>query len=362
MEQALALAALVESASPNPRVGCVVVRDGRAVGWGYHREAGAPHAEAIALDRAGSAAAGATVYVNLEPCAHQGRTPPCADLLIARKVARVVASVIDPNPLVNGRGFGRLAEAGVTVDTGELAERARALNQPFFHRLATGRPLVVLKAALSIDGQIAADAGRSRWISAAPARRFAHRLRMRSDAILVGAGTIRSDDPALTVRLAGVTAPRLRVVIAPDLALSPDARVFARPSPTEPIPRIYVAEGITQAKAAAFVARAEVVRVPARAGTLDLGAILDDLGRVGVQSLLVEGGGRTISSFLAAGLASRVALFVAPRFIGALGATPLLSARAVERPDLAPGLVTERIVPLGSDLLLLGRVVASAAG
>ncbi len=357
----MALAALGERASPNPRVGCVVVRDGRAVGWGYHREAGGPHAEAIALEHAGAAADGATVYVNLEPCAHQGRTPPCADLLLARKVARVVASVTDPNPCVNGRGFGRLREAGVTVDTGLLEDPARALNESFFHSIATGRPLVLVKAALSLDGQISASGGRSRWISGEPARRFAHRLRLRSDAILVGAGTVRADDPALTVRLNEAPAARLRVVLAPGLDVAPDARIFDRHGADDPRARIYVAHDLPEERTARFASRADVVRVPSRAGMLDLGAVLDDLGRLGVQSLLVEGGGRTVASFLEAKLVQRVALFLAPRLMGALGATALVAGGAAQAPELAPAIVMERIVPLGSDLLLLGRVVPHAA-
>jgi diaminohydroxyphosphoribosylaminopyrimidine deaminase / 5-amino-6-(5-phosphoribosylamino)uracil reductase len=354
MEQALALAALGEgTTSPNPRVGCLLVRDGVTVGRGYHRAAGEPHAEAAAVATAGERARGATVYVNLEPCSHHGRTPPCADLLVRSGVARVVASIRDANPEVNGRGFAVLREAGIEVEVGLLEDEARRINAPFLHAHASGRPLVTLKAAASADGMIAALDGASKWITGAPARTFAHRLRLRHDAVLVGAGTVRRDDPALTVRLPGVRAERLRAVLAPDLDVDPGAKILRGGGGRV---RIYCGPDPPEARLAAIAGRATVVQVPAPLGSLDLAAVLGDLAREGVLSVLVEGGSRTLAGFVEAGLADRVALFTAPILIGGRGATPLLDLRAALSPEAAIAIEPEHRIPLGGDTLLLGSV------
>jgi diaminohydroxyphosphoribosylaminopyrimidine deaminase/5-amino-6-(5-phosphoribosylamino)uracil reductase len=361
MEQALALGALGEGAtSPNPRVGCLLVREGRLVGSGFHRAHGAPHAEAMAVARAGDRARGATAYVTLEPCAHHGLTPPCADLLVAKGIARVVAPLRDPNPLVHGQGFDRLRAAGVQVDVGLLAAAAYRLNEPFLHRHLCRRPLVTLKAAISLDGLTSARDGCSQWISGAPARRFAHRLRLRHDAVLVGAGTVRRDDPRLTVRLPGVRAERLRVVLAPGLNVHPDAAIFARHEANGPQPRIYTARSTGEEEDARFESRATVVRVGERAGRLALDEVLRDLAGQQAQSLLVEGGARTFGTFLEAGLVDRAALFVARRLLGARGATPLLDLPSVREPGRGWRLVQVQQVALGEDALLLGRLLAPA--
>jgi diaminohydroxyphosphoribosylaminopyrimidine deaminase/5-amino-6-(5-phosphoribosylamino)uracil reductase len=259
MEQALALAALGEgSTAPNPRVGCLLVREGEVVGKGWHRAAGSPHAEGLALAEAGPRAAGATLYVNLEPCAHQGRTPPCTSGLTAAGVRRVVAAVGDPDPRVNGKGFAQLREAGVTVEVGLLAEEAARLNAGFL-RLhggleGAGRPQVTLKAGLSQDGMLAGLAGRSQWITGVAARRFAHRLRLRHDAVLVGAETVRRDNPRLTVRLPGAVRAPLPVVLAPDLRLPADGALFRDPLRR---PRVYVRHDLQPAQRSAWEARAD---------------------------------------------------------------------------------------------------------
>ena len=360
MEQALALAALGEgSASPNPRVGCVLVNDGRLVGRGFHRAPGEPHAEALAVAEAGAAARGATLYVNLEPCAHHGRTPPCADLLIESGVARVVAAMQDPNPLVDGRGFERLRSAGIEVQVGALGDEALRLNAAFVHWHRDGLPLVTLKAALSADGALAAAGGRSRWVSGTAARRFAHRLRLAHDAVLVGAGTVRADDPRLTVRLPGVVAPRRRVVISSRLDLDPASRLFDAHGPAV---RVYTAADAPQSRAEPLVARgAEVVRLESGPHGLDLRQLLRDLAATGAQSVLVEGGGRTIAAFLAAGLAQRAALFVSGKLFGARGATPFINSAAARDPGAAARLVGRRVIPLGEDLLWLARVQTAEA-
>lgn len=365
MRHALALAALGEGrTSPNPQVGCLLIRDGRVVGAGWHRAVGRRHAEAVALDEAGDDARGATAYVNLEPCAHQGRTPPCTEALIRAGVARVVAAVRDPNPQVDGKGFAILREAGVRVDVGTGEADARRLNEPFFHWHATGRPLVTLKAALSLDGQLAGADGASRWITGADARAFAHRLRFRHDAVLVGGETARRDDPRLTVRLPGLDGPRLRAVVSPSLELDPRAALFAPEAAAASPVRIYTTRAAAAARGARFAGVATVVALPAAAegGGLDLGALLDDLGALGLQSLLVEGGGRMHAAFVAAGLAQRVALFRAVRAIGARGATPWLPLPAVDAPARGVGVDVRARIPLGAgDECLWGDVRPGAA-
>jgi diaminohydroxyphosphoribosylaminopyrimidine deaminase/5-amino-6-(5-phosphoribosylamino)uracil reductase len=360
MEQALALAALGEGrTSPNPRVGCVLVRDGRVVGAGFHRAHGEPHAERVAVTHAGERARNATAYVTLEPCAHHGLTPPCADLLVERGVRRVVASLRDPNPLVNGSGFDRLRAAGIRVDVGLLANVAYALNEPFLHRHHCGRPVVTIKAAMSADGLLSAAEGRSRWVTGAPARTFAHRLRLRHDAVLVGGGTVRRDDPRLTVRLAGLRATRLRVVLSARLDVDPDASVFGPETEGAPLPRIYTSVETEGGRIERFAGRAEIARIATRDGRLALDEMVVDLARRGVQSVLVEGGGHTIGRFLEAGLADRVALFVAPRLFGAGGATPLVDLPSVHDPTGSWRIERVRQLALGDDSLLLGHLRAA---
>jgi diaminohydroxyphosphoribosylaminopyrimidine deaminase/5-amino-6-(5-phosphoribosylamino)uracil reductase len=361
MEQAHALAALGEgSTSPNPRVGCVLVRDGRAVGTGFHMASGKPHAEITALDEAGDGARGSTLYVNLEPCPHYGRTPPCTDRIIAAGIRRVVASITDPNPAVNGRGFRLLREAGLKVETGLLAAEARALNHSFLHWHATGRPWVTLKAGVSLDGMISAREGRSRWITGPLARRFAHRLRLRHDAVLVGAGTVRRDDPRLTARIGDEETVPLRVVLTSRLDLDPEARVLDARGGT-PATRVYAPEDV-RAPGGRLGERAEIRRLPARGGRLELDSVLSDLGTDGVQSVLVEGGGRTVSWFLEDGAAHGAAVFSAPILLGARGGTPWVDGPSAERPDAGWRLTGIRRVPLAGDLLVLGDLTRPAAG
>jgi diaminohydroxyphosphoribosylaminopyrimidine deaminase/5-amino-6-(5-phosphoribosylamino)uracil reductase len=354
MAQSLALGAQAEGhTSPNPRVGCLIVREDRVVGRGFHWTPGEPHAEVLALDEAGEQASGATLYVNLEPCGHHGRTPPCVDLIVRRGVRRVVASIQDPNPLVDGKGFGRLREAGIHVDVGLLEHDARRLNEPFIHWHVNGRPLVTVKAALSADGMLSADRGVSRWITGPLARRFAHRLRLAHDAILVGAETVRRDDPRLTVRLDGKKTTRRRVVVTCSLDLDPGARIFTE---DEGETRIYTTETAADERAARLAGHAEVIRVPAGRGGISLEAVLEDLGSLGVQSVLVEGGARTLAGFVSGGWVQRVALFYAGRLLGARGGTPFLDEATVASLDLGWRVEREQLIPLGPDLLVLGRL------
>jgi diaminohydroxyphosphoribosylaminopyrimidine deaminase/5-amino-6-(5-phosphoribosylamino)uracil reductase len=270
-------------------------------------------------------------------------------------VARVVASVRDPNPLVDGRGFARLEAAGIPVEVGLLARASERLNEPFFHFHRTGRPLVTLKAAISLDGQLAARGGASRWMTGEPARRFAHRLRFVHDAILVGAGTVRRDDPRLTTRLPGVCGRGLRVVLSRTLDVDPRAAIFAPQDGVAP-PVVYASDRVGEDAARALAGRAEVRRVPESGDGLDLDAVLRDLGSRGVRSVLVEGGGRTHAAFARSGLASRAALFVGLRLVGARAGTPLLDLEAVAEPARGWRLVEARQLALGDDLALVGRL------
>lgn len=354
MAQALALGALAEGGtSPNPRVGCLVVRDDRVVGFGCHRAAGQPHAEALALTEAGRAAEGATLYVNLEPCAHHGRTPPCTDRVIRSGVRRVVAAMRDPDPRVDGRGFTTLRDAGVAVDVGVREAEAQRLNASFVHWHRHGLPRVTLKAAVSMDGMLAARGGSSRWITGRPARRFGHRLRFRSDAILVGAGTVRRDDPSLTVRLPGVQARRPRVILSGGLELDPGATLFRR-DPAAGATRVYHPDSVDASARLPLERRAELIGVDAEDGRVDLRAVLRDLAAAGVQSVLVEGGGKTLAGFLEAGLAQEMALFVSRAVLGSQGGIPLVDAPAVEEPARGWRMEPRSVVPLGQDLLFLG--------
>jgi diaminohydroxyphosphoribosylaminopyrimidine deaminase/5-amino-6-(5-phosphoribosylamino)uracil reductase len=343
--------------SPNPAVGAVLVRDGVLVGEGAHLRAGGPHAEVAALAQAGDAAQGATCYVTLEPCAHHGRTAPCVDALIAAGVARVVAACRDPNPLVDGRGLAALAAAGITATVGVGAAEARALNRAFFTRVATGRPHITLKAAMTLDGKIAAWDGASRWITGEAARREGHRLRFLADAILVGVGTVLQDDPALTVRLPAVPPKEpLRVVADSRLRTPPTAQILRAGTPA----RTIVAGVAPQPRRRAETLRGlgvhvlELPRAP-ESRRVSLPALLAKLGELDVVSVLVEGGGELGASLLDAGLVDRVAFFVAPRLLGGRSAPGPLGGvgRALKEAVSLTG-VTYR--PIGEDLLIEGDV------
>lgn len=352
MDRALRLAEPgVGLTSPNPMVGAVLVRDERAVGEGTHLRAGGPHAEAAALDAAGPAARGATCYVTLEPCAHFGRTPPCADALVRAGVSRVVAAVGDPHPEVDGRGLARLRAAGVTVTVGVREAQARALNRAFFCAVTEGRPHVTLKAAMTLDGKIASADGTSRWITGEEARLEAHRLRFAADAVLVGIGTVLADDPQLTVRHPGLPSKEpLRVVVDSRLRIPAAARVLRSGDPG----RVLVAcvAPAPPGPAAALRARgARVLELSGEGGRVDLRALLEALRAIDVIAVLVEGGGELGGAFAEAGLVDRVAFFVAPRLLGGRDAPGPLGGRGRPLKDaLALADVTTR--RLGDDLLV----------
>ena len=317
MRQALALARRgVGKTSPNPAVGCLIVRDGVVVGRGWHKKAGTPHAEVHALNEAGELAAGADVYVTLEPCAHFGRTPPCAKALIEAKVARVYVAMVDPNPLVAGAGIEMLRQAGVEVETGLLEEPARALNRPFIKWIQTKLPFVVLKSALTMDGKTATANGDSRWITSDRSRREVHRLRGVVDAIMVGVGTVLTDDPQLTCRVPGGKDP-MRVVVDSTLRIPRHAALLSVKSKA----------GTLIATCSRDAARLEAVRSRGArilscresGGQVDLADLLRRLGEIGVQSILLEGGSHLAGAALRAGLIDRCMIFLAPKLVGGAG-------------------------------------------
>jgi diaminohydroxyphosphoribosylaminopyrimidine deaminase/5-amino-6-(5-phosphoribosylamino)uracil reductase len=339
---------------PNPAVGCVVVKDGRVVGRAVTAPGGRPHAEPLALAMAGAAARGATVYVTLEPCCHHGSTPPCTDALIDAGVARVVVATQDCDPRVNGRGIACLREAGIAVEVGPLAAEAEEVNAGFFTRIRLGRPLVTLKLASTLDGRIATHGGESRWVTGEAARRVAHALRGRNDAVMVGVGTVLSDDPDLTCRIAGFRpTPLVRVVADSHLRTPLTARLIAtaRETPTWMLARRDVDTG---RRRAVIEAGGEVLGVaPAGAGTglgVDLAEALRSLARRGITRLLVEGGAQLAAALLRADLVDRVAWFHAPAIMGADG-WPAAEAFGIDHLLAMPRFVREATRPVGEDVL-----------
>jgi diaminohydroxyphosphoribosylaminopyrimidine deaminase / 5-amino-6-(5-phosphoribosylamino)uracil reductase len=354
MARAVALAEGGRGAtSPNPMVGAVLVRDQRVVGEGFHQAAGRAHAEAVALAAAGAAAEGATCYVTLEPCAHHGRTPPCADALVAAGVARVVVAMADPDPRVDGAGLVRLRAAGMTVTVGVGAGPAAEQNAAYLTHRRLGRPRITLKAAASLDGKVAAPDGTSQWITGPAARADAHRLRAEADAVAVGAGTALADDPRLTVRLPGHAGRQpLRVLVdaagrvgAGGHLFDGEAETLVATTPAAP------AAAVDAWKAAG----AEVLICPS--APVGQGVDLDDLGRAlgerGVLELLVEGGPRLQASLWAAGLADRLVWYLAPLAIGGDGAPGLLGGPGAATLAEAHRLRLASVDRLGDDLRLV---------
>lgn len=334
--------------APNPRVGAVVVRDGQIVGEGWHRQVGGPHAEVEAFRAAGEASRGATLYVSLEPCAHFGRTPPCADAVIAAGIRRVVACHRDPDPRVEGGGFRKLRAAGIEVSSGFLLDEAIALNWRFLVSTVQKRPAVTLKWAMSLDGKIATAGRDSQWISGPAGRKWALALREEHDAILVGSQTVLDDDPRLDRRLGLAVGPNVRVVLDRRLRVSPSARLFTCQGPilvyTSPAAR----RGDPARVAALEAAGAEVIQLDEVAPQ----AVLADLGRRQVRSLLVEGGGQVLSAFAEAGDFDCVTALVAPMFIGGATAPGPSAGRGFEPLAAAPRLVAPRITRHGIDTVL----------
>jgi diaminohydroxyphosphoribosylaminopyrimidine deaminase / 5-amino-6-(5-phosphoribosylamino)uracil reductase len=348
MRHALALAErALGTTAPNPAVGCVIVAEGRVVGRGWTQKGGRPHAETIALAEAGEAARGATTYVTLEPCAHQGQTPPCADALIQAGVARVVVAVEDPDPRVSGKGLAMLRAAGIDVASGVLEKDAAELNAGFFLRVTKNRPLVTLKIAQSLDGKTATVSGQSKWITGPEARRFGHLLRAKNDAILIGIETALADDPELTCRLPGLEdRSPIRVVLDTRLRLNEGSKLVRTAKQTPTI--VFTVANGGGTLVASGVEIVKVARDPR--GRPDIGAVLTELARRGVTRLLVEGGAGVHAAFLDRGLADRLELFRAPIVLGGSGRNAIDALAALDL-DEASRFVSIGRRALGPDML-----------
>jgi len=363
MARALRLARRGEGrVSPNPMVGAVVVKNGRIVGQGYHEGLGRPHAETVALEDAGKRSEGADLYVNLEPCCHHGRTPPCTDAIIERSVRRVWVAIRDPNPLVDGKGLRALGRRGVSVSVGLLAQRAAELNEVYLTYVRTGRPFVVAKSATTLDGRIATSAGESRWISGPDSRRLAHRLRQRVDAVVVGVDTVNADDPRLTVRM-GTRRPRhpVRIVLDTSLRVAREARVLSE-----------ISEARTVVACGRSADRGRIARLRARGvdvwplatgpeGRVSLKAMLRRAAREGMTSILIEGGGQVLASALDAGVVDKLVVFLAPKILGA-DARAGVGDLGIGTLDEAVSLCDVRWRRVGQDFMVEGYPVRGRGG
>ena len=345
--------------SPNPMVGAVIVKDGAVIGRGWHRQYGGLHAEREALADCAGDPHGATMYVTLEPCCHQGKQPPCTDALLESGIRRVVVGARDPNPLMSGNGLRILRKHGVEVTEGVLAEACTRLNEVFFHFIRTGRPFVVMKYAMTMDGKTAACTGRSRWITGPAAREHVHRLRDRYRAILVGVGTVLADDPLLTCRLPGGRDP-LRVVCDTHLRTPLSARLVTTARETSTL----LATCCTDPAQRALYEQAgcRVLVLPEREGHVDLDALMAALGRDGVDSVLLEGGGTLNWAALNTGVVQKVLTYVAPKLLGGRDAPTPISGPGIPDPELAVRLRPGPVTRVGDDILLESEVIPCVHG
>lgn len=337
--------------SPNPMVGALLVKNDKVVGKGYHLRAGADHAEIVALKEAGEEARGATLYLNLEPCVHHGKTPPCTPAVIQAGVRRVVIGMEDPNPLVKGKGIEALRNSGINVEVGVLEKECRRLNEAFSKYIVEKRPFVILKAAATLDGKIATRMGESRWISGERSRRFVHRIRDQVDGVVVGIGTVLKDDPLLTVRLRKGRDP-YRIVLDSRLRIPEEAKVLENSSSkviiatTEMAPR----ERIESLEKRGV----QILIFDSKEGRVDLNAFLTRLGEMGMMSLLVEGGSRVNGAFLDEGLIDKVLLFLSPKLIGDREAPGIFGGMGKKDLDEAIVLKEMEARRMGEDILIEG--------
>ncbi|MCJ7425569.1 MAG: bifunctional diaminohydroxyphosphoribosylaminopyrimidine deaminase/5-amino-6-(5-phosphoribosylamino)uracil reductase RibD [Dehalococcoidales bacterium] len=359
MEQALSLAKLaLGQASPNPAVGAVVVKGGEVVGQGYTQPPGSHHAEVIALKQAGREAAGGVMYVTLEPCAHQGRTPPCTGAIISAGVSEVHMAMQDPNPIVSGRGQAELKKAGIKTALGEHEEEAREVNEAYIKFITTGLPFVTVKFAVSLDGKIATKKGDSRWISGPESRKYVHCLRYTSDAIMAGVNTLLADNPHLTTRCSGgkggvARKQPLRVIVDGKGRTPLDSRVFSEPGKT----LLALGRKASPEEKAAFTrAGAEVLESPTASGAVDLEKLLKALGEREITSVMVEGGGILLGSLFDRGLVDKVIAFIAPIIIGGAGAKTAVAGDGVSEVAESFRLERVKVGRLGDDLMVSGYV------
>ncbi len=336
--------------APNPRVGCVIVKDGRVIGEGWHERAGLAHAEINALQQAGAAAAGADMYVTLEPCAHHGRTPPCSDAVIRAGIRRVVAAMQDPNPLTAGKGVAALRAAGVAIEEGLLADEARALNIGFVARFERGRPWVRVKVAASLDGRTALANGVSQWITGEQARADGHGWRARSCVVMTGVGTLRDDDPQLTVRALETPRQPLKVLVDSRLNAPAQARIFGAGRVL-----VFAAHDDAVKRAALQARNAEVIVMPNAGGKVDLGQMMRELARREVNEVLVESGNNLNGSLLRAGVVDELLLYFAPSVFGD-SARGMFNMPALQALGERVALDISGVRQIGGDLRVIARV------
>jgi diaminohydroxyphosphoribosylaminopyrimidine deaminase/5-amino-6-(5-phosphoribosylamino)uracil reductase len=354
MRQALVLASRgLYTTTPNPRVGCVVVKNGTIVGTGWHERAGLPHAEVLAMKEAGERARGATLYLNLEPCSHHGRTPPCVDAIVPAGVRRVVAAMQDPNPKVAGAGFAKLRAAGIEVESGLMEDEARELNIGFVARMTRGRPWVRMKIAASLDGRTALANGKSQWITGEAARADGHRWRARACAILTGHGTVRDDDPQLNVRGVDTSRQPLKIVVDSRFETPVSARLL-RDGKT------LIAGAVNEAKriAALEKAGAETVVIPNDRGKVELFKLMEELARRELNEIHVEGGTKLNGSLLQAGVVDELLVYLAPSVIGDSG-RGMFDVPELTELSQARSLRVDEVERVGGDVRILARIISS---
>jgi diaminohydroxyphosphoribosylaminopyrimidine deaminase/5-amino-6-(5-phosphoribosylamino)uracil reductase len=342
--------------SPNPLVGAILVREGKIVGSGYHRFFGGPHAERYALEIAGEKARGADLYINLEPCSHFGKTPPCSDALIAAGIRRAFIGMQDPNALVSGSGIKKLAAAGIAVETGILERECRQLNEAFVKYITSRFPFVCLKLAASLDGKIATSSGDSTWITGAASRALVHSLRSRVDAVMVGIGTVLSDDPQLTARLhPGANKNPLRVIVDSTLRTPLRSRLLAT---ARNVPTIIATTANSPKSRAAAVTQsgAELLTMPARNGRVNLKLLMKKLGQRGIASVLIEGGSELSAAALQDGIVDKVLFFYAPKIIGGINAYPMVGGAGSKKLSRAITIKDIRYRKVGDDILVEGYI------
>jgi diaminohydroxyphosphoribosylaminopyrimidine deaminase / 5-amino-6-(5-phosphoribosylamino)uracil reductase len=340
--------------SPNPAVGAVVVKDGVQISAGYHKKAGLPHAEIEALKRLGGKAPGCTIYVTLEPCNHYGRTPPCAEAIVASGINRVVVGMMDANPDVPGRGCQFLRDHGIEVKVGVLEEECRILNEAFVKFITTKRPFLIAKSAITLDGWTGTSTGQSKWITNEKSRQYVQRLRAQADAVLVGVGTILADDPELTVRSKhNREKGPLRVIVDTHLRTPLDARVLDRLSPSDTL--IAVGSDVARDRLSQHEKTgSNLVVCPVKEGRIDLTALMDILARRSITSILVEGGASVIGSMLRKGLVDKYYIFMAPKILGGGNGIPMAAGIGPESMDGCIGLKNIQIRRFGGDIMLVG--------
>ena len=338
--------------TPDPMVGAVLVKGGRIISMGYHGEVATPHAESWAIQKAGEDASGSTIYVNLEPCSHYGNNPPCSETIIRAGIKRVVVSMKDPNPLVNGKGLARLRRNGVKVELGLLEEEAKRLNEVFVKYITTGLPFVVMKTAMTIDGKIATRTGASRWVASLPSLRFAHHLRNLYDAILVGVGTVLIDDPRLDVRRVQKVKDPVRIVLD-TFARTPLSANVLKPQGGKTI--IVVGPEAPVKKIAALAKKgAQVIELPAKKGRIDVKALLRQLGELKITSVLLEGGGEVNASFIMSGSVDKAYFNVVPKIFGGRAAKTPVEGEGVAKPSQAKWLHSLHAEKIDHDFLISG--------